>query len=195
MTLKLLKELEDVTPATSSAGTYAAVVTNDGMPHWEPGLDDNFSCNGGTVTGESSSGGFINWRSDLTLSGSYSLRGEFRLLKTFQEGWSYGIVFGAKWDVRSKWVLMISRGNEVLLAEDPDEQPGFDFVKTQILVNYNPKKWHSLRLDVRPGKATFFLDDWEVFTYEGDGPDAFAGDIGMFIQSSRVEIRNLGVRR
>jgi tetratricopeptide (TPR) repeat protein len=171
---------------------FRPVIDEDDMKKWDPGARGLWSCSGGVLTGDTADQkGHANIYTER-LEGTYSFRASFRVTRSTGKKRTHGIFFGNKPD-RTVWALIISWDDELVLSK----WRGADHVeeRMKILTGFDPRQWHTLQVDVTPGKVECLLDGVEIFELAEQGEKAFDGNPLLFIQDMRVEIRGVGVRR
>ena len=63
-----------------------------------------------------------------------------------------------------------------------------------MLREFDPREWHTFRLEVNGHEVTVHLDDTKLFSHADPDEDAIAGKPALFAQNGRFEFRDLEVR-
>jgi tetratricopeptide (TPR) repeat protein len=192
LALSYMERLSGVSGPAAIQRPFAPLLEDDGMGKWNPGARGPWSCSGGVLTGDTSDlKGHANIFKER-LEGTYSFRASFRVTRASGAKRTHGIFFGDKTD-RTVWAFIISWDDEVVLSR----WRGSDHVeeRMKILTKFDPEKWHTLQVDVTPGKVECLIDGREMFELAEQPAKTFDGTPLIFIQDMRVEIRGVGVRR
>jgi hypothetical protein len=110
---------------------------------------------------------------------------EYRLVTAHTDRWYIGLVFGET--VLGTHLVTFAGMTDLLFFNEVER------VKNELadkpIPPVRPDEWHRLTVVVSGNRAEVFFDDKQVVVQEIAGREHLAGNIGLFHQRSRIEIR------
>ena len=167
------------------------LIRGDELEGWSPGIRPPWTCSGGVVVADARQhDGHINWVDDLTFESRYQVRTRFRVTDSRGDRLAYGIFIG---NGKDYWhCFLIDSDTEFVMVEFDHGQNRQ--VKDSLLRKYDPKKWHTIRIEIDRIEARVFLDDVLLIEHTADRRDSFDGKIALFAQRCRIEFKELEVK-
>jgi tetratricopeptide (TPR) repeat protein len=188
----LLGKVAGAREPVAGRGPFEALITEDDLPEWSPGVEQPWTCTGGIITCDPlTKGGPINFVKGR-VEGSFGFRASFRLMEA-KGDWTFGLVFADRSGGTHRYNLVATVKSQLILWHNKADKQKDQRLKP--LVGFDPEKWHTFRVDVDPGYVACFMDGQQIFDFKDPDPEAFDGALGVYVQQARVEIRHAGIRR
>jgi len=189
-----VKELANIQRLGQGFGRPELLVKKGSMSGWDCGqYSSRWTCSGRVITGDRKSPGIVCYRSGIYMRGTYRLTVTARVVERYGPDWYWGFKFGVNTSEAKTYSFGYGYAHDVYLirAVGTDRRDLWDKPKTQ----WDPKEWHTLRVDVTPGKVTCFADGEEVFSHEAELDRDFEGTMGLNLRSARIEFKDVKVYR
>lgn len=189
--LSLMSEAKFEAP--KPAGSGEPLIRGDGLEEWFPGMKEPWSCAGGVITCLTEpKQGKLNWREDIVLEGRYRYSGSFRLADR-EKDLVFGLFFAGKDGLHKRAGFILDDFDELVLVLDDGAES--QTVQSSHVNDCDRSAWHTLRIDVEPGKVACRLDGRLVFEHQGESSGDFDGSPGIFVQGGPAEVKDLQVER
>jgi len=135
--------------------------------------------------------GKINWLDNLEVKGKYEVRFRFRVRRDGGDRRTVGFFIGDGKDYW--WALMLDDDDSLVLVRfsKGTNTPS----KERALGDFDPARWHTIRIEVDRSEAKFLLDDNEMFEVIAPRRQAFEGKFAFFVQNAKVEFKDLELKQ
>jgi tetratricopeptide (TPR) repeat protein len=158
------------------------------------GKGPDWSVKGGILTGRVGKAAILS-RTERSVTGAFTLTCEMRTKEDLADNPRFGILFGIKglWDHYGFWVC----DDNLRIQRVTGENQGSDVQRCsfkRFSEKYDRSEWHVYRIRVEGRQIVCFIDDQEVFEFNGADRD-LDGPVGLFIQEHEAEIRRFVVEQ
>ncbi|MEN8151266.1 MAG: tetratricopeptide repeat protein [Planctomycetota bacterium] len=184
-----LERLRGVRTPAEAAGLFEAMILDDKLENWNPGIKKPWNCQGGvlSIDVKKSANNVIKTQ----LEHRYSVRATFRHTGEDYGRRTFGLLIGETED--TAWALLFSWADTVDLVKF--DSSGSDRIQSKVLDNHKVSDWATLRVAVDGNEITTFLNGKMLFRHVAEKDTAFDGAPGVMIERCSAEVRDFEVQR
>ncbi len=192
--LEQLKQLSESPGRVEGTGEFEPQLNPEAMKGWYPGLKEPWILRDGILEVDARGGSHMIAQRDRK-DGRYVARAAFRVLEDQGDTRTFGLLFGRK-PAPAPHVhgLLLCRSGDLALTEMARSGGSRD-LRSKIIPRFRWDEWHVLEIRVEGDRVRCLLDGQEQFTQNAEGAGDFEGNVGLFVQEAKVQIRDLGITR